>query len=133
MGMDVYGRNPSAECGQYFRATIWSWVPIRDLMASVCCEIVSEELLDAMAYNDGAGPDDPQVCHQIADLFELELEQRPEGFVVESELRVDEKGHFVHGREIGKHEVTYSPCITDADHVREWIAFLRHCGGFQVW
>ncbi len=27
MGMDVFGRNPSAEAGEYFRATAWSWAP----------------------------------------------------------------------------------------------------------
>jgi len=27
---------------------------------------------------------------------------------------------------------TESPYGTDDDHIKEWVEFLRHCGGFQV-
>lgn len=30
MGMDVYGRNPSSETGEYFRNNVWWWRPLAD-------------------------------------------------------------------------------------------------------
>jgi hypothetical protein len=32
MGMDVVGRNPRTEAGEYFRANVWSWGPIHNLI-----------------------------------------------------------------------------------------------------
>ena len=65
MGMDVYGKDPSSECGQYFRANIWSWRPILDQIVATCRDLVDDELLEAMAYNDGAGPDDQVTADQM--------------------------------------------------------------------
>lgn len=48
MGMDVYGKAPSAESGEYFRNNVWSWRP---LWAYVCAE-----------FGELAG-DDPELGH----------------------------------------------------------------------
>jgi hypothetical protein len=34
MGMDVYGRKPKNETGEYFRRNVWGWRPLWDY----CCE-----------------------------------------------------------------------------------------------
>ena len=32
MGMDVYGRRPKSERGEYFRNNIWWWHPLADFI-----------------------------------------------------------------------------------------------------
>ena len=38
MGMDVYGRAPTSESGEYFRANVWSWHPIWNY-----CEVLAPD------------------------------------------------------------------------------------------
>lgn len=55
MGMDVYGKNPSSEKGEYFRNNVWWWRPLWDYCESVAphlCEDVSGHT------NDGEGLDE---------------------------------------------------------------------------
>ena len=44
MGMDVVGRNPSTEAGKYFRANVWSWRPIHNLIVQLCSDLLDEEM-----------------------------------------------------------------------------------------
>jgi len=55
MGMDVIGRNPISERGEYFRNNVWWWRPLWDYCLTVApdlCEKVSGH------YNDGDGLED---------------------------------------------------------------------------
>ena len=74
MGMDVVGRNPSAEAGEYFRANVWSWRPIHDLIVQLCSDLLDEETLVGIGYNDGAGPADQTTCSGMANRFERWME-----------------------------------------------------------
>ena len=55
MGMDVYGNNPSAPEGQYFRRSVWGWHPLADLV----CDLAPEESGACTMWhtNDGDGLD----------------------------------------------------------------------------
>lgn len=55
MGMDVYGKSPTDEKGEYFRANAWWWGPLW----SYCCEVslAARRLGDRGQYNDGYGLD----------------------------------------------------------------------------
>jgi hypothetical protein len=64
--MDVVGRNPSAEAGKYFRANVWSWGPIHHLIGQLCSDLLGEEMLVGMGYNNGAGPADQTTCTAMA-------------------------------------------------------------------
>ena len=70
MGMDVEGRNPTAEAGKYFRANVWAWRPIHALIHELCSDLLDEETLEGMAYNSGAGPADHETCAEMASRFE---------------------------------------------------------------
>jgi hypothetical protein len=135
MGMDVYGRKPTAEAGKYFRATIWSWPPIRALMIDLCSDLLSEKLLHKMAFNDGAGPRSQKMCTEMAKRFEQWMEHHTEGHGLESDLRVTPEGRFVTEEEFVANPdlETVSPYSVGDEHLKEWIEFLRHCGGFKVW
>jgi hypothetical protein len=163
MGMDVYGRrfaNEWAAAGQdqpgcYFRANVWSWRPIHDLMRQLCSDFLDEEMLLQMSFNDGAGPEDQQTCDEIAMRFSQWMEHNIDGHEVDHGMRVDGEGKFVDLRPKSSDETGFlaeaalvasaqarfgaqgvdgvrSPHSVDDESLKEWIEFLRHCGGFRV-
>lgn len=54
MGMDVFGKSPTTETGEYFRNNVWWWRPLWNY----CCEI-APDLCEGVNghYNDGEGLD----------------------------------------------------------------------------
>ena len=62
--MDVYGRRPSRRKGKYFRASIFQWPPILELIRST--GVLSDHMLHEMAFNEGAGPTDQITCDELA-------------------------------------------------------------------
>jgi hypothetical protein len=133
MGMDVYGRKPDSEEGKYFRANIWSWRPIYSLICELCSDLLSEKTLMGMAFNDGAGPKSGKTCLKMAERFDKWLEHNASGSVIETDaIRVEKgTGKFIRPGEDPAVE-TESPYSVDDEHLKEWVEFLRHCGGFQV-
>lgn len=55
MGMDVYGKNPTSEVGEYFRRNVWGWHPLWNYVETVHPEIA--ELVEHAHTNDGDGLD----------------------------------------------------------------------------
>jgi hypothetical protein len=55
MGMDVMGKNPVSERGEYFRNNVWWWHPLWQY-----CEMLAPELCEDISghTNDGAGLSD---------------------------------------------------------------------------
>jgi len=104
MGMDVYGKSPSTETGKCFRANVWSWRPLHALIAEIGSDLFDEEMIDLMGSNDGAGLDSQEECDELADRIEDWLETHKDGLVIEDK----------------------------DEHVKEFVEFLRGCGGFQV-
>jgi hypothetical protein len=133
--MDVCGRNPSSAAGEYFRANVWAWRPIHALVIELCSDLLDEGTLGRMAFNDGAGPQDQGTCTEMANRFERWMERHTEGYGLESDLRVTEDGRFVSAEERARNPdlETASPYGVGDEHLKEWVEFLRHCGGFEVW
>lgn len=132
MGMDVYGINPTTEAGKYFRASVWSWRPIHAI-CSPHCDTTGWE------YNDGHGLDSQEECDRLADALDSYLAENPhEKFVVneERDLKATRDGRLVSGDEALKAmcegNVLESPWQASRGRLREWVAFLRGCGGFKI-
>lgn len=53
MGMDVFGIHPIAECGKYFRNSIWYWHPLWDFIGVVCADVVTDGDRDEGHWNNG--------------------------------------------------------------------------------
>ena len=53
MGMDVYGKNPTNEVGQYFRRNVWGWHPLWEYVENVHPDIA--QLVEHAHTNDGDG------------------------------------------------------------------------------
>jgi hypothetical protein len=55
MGMDVYGKSPKNEVGQYFRRNVWGWRPLWDYCVDNYHDLVGNV---SGHYNDGDGLDE---------------------------------------------------------------------------
>lgn len=53
MGMDVMGKKPVSETGEYFRASVWGWHPLWDLIEDKFSEQASK--VENAHYNSGGG------------------------------------------------------------------------------
>lgn len=131
-----FGRKPDRKCGEYFRASVWMWQPLHWLMEAVCSDLLGEELLWAMAANEGAGPECANTCQAIADRIERAIADYPDGLELDdAALRVTEEGRFVteDERRLKPELKTYSPYRVSHQTLVRWVEFVRHCGGFAVW
>lgn len=135
MGMDVWGCNPVSPAGKYFRANIWSWRPIQALIAELCSDLLDEQTLIRLGVNVGAGPRDARICLEMASRFDHWLERHTQGHGLDLGLRVTPDGRFVTPAEVAANPAleTLSPYQVADEHLKEWVEFLRNCGGFEVW
>jgi hypothetical protein len=70
MGMDVYGRNPAAKQGEYFRNSVWSWRPLADLCNALAPQVCAD--CKHWQSNDGDGLDDAG-AQALAEVLERRL------------------------------------------------------------
>lgn len=57
MGMDIVGKKPSTQEGEYFRNNLWWWRPLWDYCANVAEDLIDDETYSGGHYNDGVGLD----------------------------------------------------------------------------
>ena len=57
------------------------------------------------------------------------------GTPFDSDLRVTAEGRFVSEEELADNPEmeSLSPYEVEDEHLKEWVEFLRHCGGFSVY
>ena len=68
-----------------------------------------------------------------SDLFEENLYNSPE-VVQELEQHLFDKGIFVKDGEFEYNNINYTVAhATELSHLREFVTFLRECGGFEIW
>jgi hypothetical protein len=134
MGMDVYGREAKSEVGEYFRASIWSWRPIHELIEKA--NVLPQNMVEDMAFNDGAGPNEEQAL-----LLAAALENMIDGmdedntFMLSSEISGPVAAMLASFQEQGIELVSPRGSLYSADvsDVRKFIEFCRESGGFEVW
>ena len=68
--MDVCGKAPTSETGEYFRNNVWWWCPLWDY-----CAEVAPDLTEGISghYNDGDGLD-AVGAHKLAAMLTAEIE-----------------------------------------------------------
>lgn len=143
--------------GDYFRSSWWGWRPIVSL-----CELANttHKLNIDFNYwgsNDGMGLETQEECNQLATALE---ELTHEFFEVEDVDRLqlcagswcDINGSFIPSEKTEHLNKEYpfgtlltSPIVlddgtvvesshsVDRGHLRNFISFLRECGGFEIW
>ncbi len=114
MAMSLTGLNPDGESGEHLGLSTWTWSFLRAVTYVLCKELLNEDTWEQMIGNDGAGAD-RETCIEMADRLDgwLDCEECVEDAIVQSELKIDRE--------------------TVVAKTKDWIAFLRHCGGFAVW
>jgi len=130
MGYDLYGNKNNT----YFRASIWSWRPIHQLIEE--SNVLPPYVLEGIQYNDGQHVTEDQAL-AIAD----EIEKMLDG--------VDDEMEYISSTENpmsnmvvqlmgalqasgARIEPSTPMHSTNAAHVREFVEFCRQSGGFEV-
>lgn len=134
--MDVFGKMPTSEKGEYFRASVWEWRPIHELTCELCSDLVGEGTLSAMQWNGGAGPDDPEICIAMAKRFESWLTQfHGETYALQNQVvgNTPEAAVMSLLNQVADVEVASSTVYSvEREALVEWMEFLACCGGFEV-
>ena len=159
MGMDVCGRKPTSDEGEYFRNNVWWWRPLADYCVRIAPDIAAQ--CKYWQSNDGDGLDERNSL-ALADLLQAEIDSgRCASFarVRESglELLPNECCEACEGTGTRKPPPEYGAgdLLTgvkcngcngegvrepwarayqfDVENVRHFVGFLRCCGGFEIW
>jgi len=159
MGVDISGRNPKTEVGDYFGSNWWGWRPINALCQIAAYKSKLKINFDHWGSNDGKGLRTQKQCDRLAEALEellgddINLKEDDDRIY----LCLGSWCEFGTGRFIGAEkeallneqyfygEILYSSVITpngeavESSHstsvgrVKDFITFLRNCGGFQIW
>lgn len=164
MGMDVYGKNATAEVGEYFRNNVWWWRPLADFLTATYPDLTAG--CTYWQSNDGDGLDaagalaladalDRDLANgrvtAYADQYAAEIAALPDSacdLCDGTGLRTDEIGR-THGMDkprdpdtgkggcngcqgTGRRENWGKSYPFEVENVREFAAFLRHSGGFEI-
>jgi hypothetical protein len=149
MGMDVYGNEPKNEYGKYFGMNMSGWRSLVTYACEAAPEITAKCKLWFYNDFDGLNGEDSIL---LADLLQKEIDSgRTEEYArlwhSEHELTVSELILLCKGTgklpERGAGDPTNNGivcniCNGDSHHrqwverVREFVSFLRYCGGFQI-
>lgn len=156
MGMDVFGKAPTAKVGEYFRNNVWWWRPLADL-----CQSLAPDICAACEHwhsngGDGLGADDAMA---LAAVLEARLSDGTVAKVLkERDARLaampDEPCHLCHGKGVRSDDLAIAngwdkgPCNAcegtgkqrpwethypqDVENVREFAAFCKASGGFEI-
>ena len=107
MGMDVYGNDSDEEVGEVFRLNGWTWRRLAEYMCTVAPKVTSE--CREWYSNDGDGLSEER-AKQLAK-------------ILVKELASGRTARYIRKQE----EPTF-----DRKTVKDFVAFLQHCGGFRI-
>lgn len=132
MGMDVFGVKPKSEAGKYFRANIWSWRPIHELIQKA--NVLPPDMVEGMAFNDGYGPDEHQAL-----LLAAQMETMLDGMEDENTFMLTDEVDGTVKQILDALGASSATVVSETpayqasvSHVREFITFCRKSGGFEV-
>lgn len=159
MGMDVYGKKPTTEEGKYFRNNVWWWHPLANYIIAAAPEIA--ERCKLWHTNDGDGLDAADAV-RLADVLQREIDAGrtlayARRYTSDLERMPNEKCGICSGTgtrlpvpQVGAGDPTTTGIKCNScdgtgyvrslatnypfavDNVREFITFLRGCGGFRI-
>jgi hypothetical protein len=130
MGIVLIGEGPTSRDGEYFRAS----GPLLVLIRETCFDILGEQILKDMYFDCGAGPDSQSVCDAMADRINQWMEYNVDGKTIEATTsRVSKDLWFPSPEELAAIVPSESARKIEDERIKEFVRFLRHCGGFAVW
>lgn len=158
MGMDVYGKNPVSEAGEYFRRNVWGWHPLWEYVENMHPYIASKVEYGHSNDGDGLGADEASllgeqllqdvatgraaayVGQRDAELAAMPME--PCEWCDSTGVRSDEVGvrlgmverqtcNGCGGK--GEREPYARSYFLRVEDLVEFADFLRECGGFEIY
>lgn len=136
MGMDVYGRENGVA---YFRASVWQWRPLHLLICEANKRFslgIPKKTIRGMEFNQGDGLESQAQCDRLAQALEVILQEHGEVITLDMEPQGTE-GELLKVLEPLKAEgwqLLGDDCYRiSKEQAKEFISFLRVCGGFAVW
>ena len=154
MGMDVFGKAPTSEEGKYFRNNVWWWHPLWSYCEEIAPELIPED--NPGHFNDGWGLD-AEGAIALADRLAGELasgataeyarqyQARLEALPPQTCTTCGGTGKRAEPPNIGPGSMPCNGCDGSGkvlsmethypfseENVREFEAFLRGCGGFEI-
>ena len=161
MGVDISGKKPKTEAGDYFSSNWWGWRPILALSEAAMLSSKLDYDTSYWGSNDGKGLSTQKQCDKLADAIELLISNNYNEYLTTDEDRIyivmgmwceAGTGKFIPSEvqsvlndqyEYG--DILYGPVVavngtlaessysTSLGRLKEWITFLRNCGGFKIW
>ena len=161
MGVDISGRKPKTEAGDYFSSNWWGWRPILAISEAAMLNSKLDYDTSYWGSNDGRGLRTQKQCDKLADAIELLISNNYNEYLTEDDDRIyivmgswceAGTGQFVPSEftaslneqyEYG--DILYTPVVaangtmvesahaTSLGRLKGWITFLRNCGGFKIW
>jgi hypothetical protein len=163
MGVDISGRKPKTNEGDYFHSNWWGWRPI--LAISEAAMISSKLDYDTSYWgsNDGKGLRTQKQCDKLADAIELLISENSQynenladdddriyivmgswceagtGKFIGSEREHVLNQEYEYGSLLFRPVVTPDGTLVESSHstslgrIKSFVTFLRNCGGFEIW
>lgn len=156
MGMDVIGKNPTTDQGEYFRANVWYWHPLWSMVEYLYPNIAAKVKHAHSNDGDGLSQKDSIILSQL-------LKKDLESGDIQSFIDDFEESK----NSLEKHDCTYcsqtgyrawpqpdgsllqkicnvcngtlkvddfmSSYYMNIDLIKEFQVFLENCGGFEIW
>lgn len=147
MGVDIFGKNPTSQEGEYFRSNWWYWRPIAEYLTTTFPEQTAP--CQYWHSNDGDGLDADQ-SQALAGVLGAELdngnaqawgndwEQRRSSLAAVACDRCAGTGRQGHNQPCracqgsGQQPDPDTHYPFDLEHLKNFHAFLTHCGGFTI-
>ena len=161
MGVDISGRNPKTEEGDYFASNWWGWRPINAICQMAAYNSKLKIDFSYWGSNDGKGLKTQKQCDKLADAIEQLISdglnehitddddriyialggwcEAGTGKFITSELEHKLNQQFEYGSLLYSTVVTEDGQRVESAHstslgrIKDFITFLRNCGGFQIW
>ena len=155
MGMDVYGKNPKNQSGEYFRNNVWWWRPLAVYVCDIAPNITKH--CENWQTNDGDGLNETRSV-KLAEKIKEDLKSGTASVYEQAyrnriQAMPDEDCDICAGTGLRKEAPSTGagtvPCNgcngagqirpIDAEYpfklnnVKEFANFLENCGGFEIW
>lgn len=138
MGMDVYGRAPTAPEGEYFRRNMLDWPALAECVTKLCPEETAP--CEAWFWNEGDGLNAHQAAALAAKLEALRDRGEVAGYCAcrgvgpaEMKARAMAVGITSSLAQVGPEAKPPAQTGLRLSDVDEFIAFVKASGGFSIW
>lgn len=163
MGVDITGLNPTIvsqeeNLGEYFHSNWWAWRPIH-----ILCDVVSQKYnlginTRGWGENSGYGLSNANECNKLADAIENYIPTvfkdvndddviyvcfgcwctKDGKFISDENEDILEKDYPIgtilfNGVVLSDGTIVYPSHGSTLGFIKNWVKFLRNCGGFQIY